>query len=310
MVAVWMVTYNHGEFIEKAIESVMMQKTTFQYKLFIGEDFSTDNTREICKKLKEEHPDKIELFLHDKNIGSNANGIFMYEQCFKSEAKYIALLEGDDYWTDPYKLQKQVDFLNVNPEFTICWTKYCTLSQKNDTFIFGEPEDWINSIPLNENFYIDLNNIFTPYCTYTLTCLFRNESFDLDFFKNRKYTKDNTLYAICLTKGKGVLLDFYGAVYRLHEGGIYSSASPFKQKHFSYLNIKEIIKSLPECNNNNFRIIRNYLLLDSLTYLPKKDVFSSLNLFKDSFLYFGLKKTMIIFLKKIKSATFTKKIFS
>ena len=120
MVAVWMVTYNHEEFIEKAIESVMIQKTTFQYKLFIGEDNSIDNTREICEKLKEKYADKIEYFLHEENIGATPNGIFMYEQCFKSEAKYIALLEGDDYWTDPYKLQKQIDYMEDHTECSLC----------------------------------------------------------------------------------------------------------------------------------------------------------------------------------------------
>ena len=93
MVAVWMVTYNHGEFIENAIESVMMQKGTFKYKLFIGEDKSTDNTRKICVSLKQKYPDKITLFLHDKNLGSKENGLFMYKQCIDSGAKYIALCD-------------------------------------------------------------------------------------------------------------------------------------------------------------------------------------------------------------------------
>ena len=121
MVAVWMVTYNHGEFIENAIESAMMQKSTFKYKLFIGEDNSTDKTREICKKLKEKYAHKIELILHKKNIGANPNGIYMYKKCFESGAKYIAMLEGDDYWTDPYKLQKQVDFLETNSSLVGCF---------------------------------------------------------------------------------------------------------------------------------------------------------------------------------------------
>lgn len=145
LVAVWMVTYNHGEFIEKAIESVMMQKTTFQYKLFIGEDNSMDNTREICEKLKEKYADKIELFLHEENIGATPNGIFIYEQCFKSEAKYIALLEGDDYWSDLNKLQKQVDFLEANAHLSGCfhnseeryWNDYSKASSLYLSIPFG-----------------------------------------------------------------------------------------------------------------------------------------------------------------------------
>ena len=309
MVAVWMVTYNHEEFIEKAIESVMIQKTTFQYKLFIGEDNSIDNTREICEKLKEKYADKIEYFLHEENIGATPNGIFMYEQCFKSEAKYIALLEGDDYWTDPHKLQKQVDFLEANPMFSICWTKFHTLSEVNSATVLEAP-DWIDSVPSDMNFYIDLNNIFTPYCTYTLTCLFRRDSLNLNLFRGLKFAKDNTLYTLCLTQGKGVLLNFYGAVYRMHQGGIYSSASVFNQKYFSYLNIKEIIDFLPECNNKNFTTIRNYLLVDSIIFLSRKKIFKYYYLFFDSLQYFGLKKTINLFLKKIKGDTITRKSIS
>lgn len=115
--AVWMVTYNHENFIAQAIEGIMMQKTNFSYRLYIGEDCSTDKTREICLAYKEEYPDKIELILHEKNIGATANGLAMYNICFNSKAKYIAMCEGDDYWIDPNKLQMQVDFLENNQEY-------------------------------------------------------------------------------------------------------------------------------------------------------------------------------------------------
>ena len=122
-VAIWMVTYNQENYISNAIESVMMQKANFQYKLYIGEDCSTDNTGKICKELKGKYPKMIELFLNEANLGGNQNARLIYEQCFKSGAKYVALLEGDDYWTDPYKLQKQVDFLEANKDYSICFHK-------------------------------------------------------------------------------------------------------------------------------------------------------------------------------------------
>ena len=128
-VIVWMVTYNHEKFIEQAIESVLAQKTNFSYKLYIGEDFSTDNTRALCQKLKNTNPEKIELFLNKKNIGATANGVQMYQKCFESNSKYIALLEGDDYWTDPYKLQKQVDFLEKNESYSLSFHKINILNK-------------------------------------------------------------------------------------------------------------------------------------------------------------------------------------
>lgn len=119
--AVYMITYNHGAFIEEAIESIMNQNTNFDYKLFIGEDFSSDNTRSICIRLKNKYPDKIDLFLNSKNLGANLNAKQIFKACFESGAKYIALCEGDDYWTDPFKLQKQVDILESNPDLVGCF---------------------------------------------------------------------------------------------------------------------------------------------------------------------------------------------
>lgn len=132
---VWMVTYNHEAYIEQAIESVMMQETDFKYQLLIGEDCSTDGTRVICQKLKAKYPAKIELYLHENNRGANSNGVFMYEKCFQSDAKYIALCEGDDYWTDPLKLQKQVDFMEAHPDYGLVHTDVNHLFEINGELI-------------------------------------------------------------------------------------------------------------------------------------------------------------------------------
>lgn len=115
-----MITYNHEKFIRQAILSVVNQKTNFHFKIFLGEDCSSDLTREICKDLQVQYPDKIELFLPNTNLGVyGKQGIVsqIYCRCFESGAKYIALLEGDDYWGDVNKLQSQVDFLEVNHTF-------------------------------------------------------------------------------------------------------------------------------------------------------------------------------------------------
>jgi glycosyltransferase involved in cell wall biosynthesis len=119
-VAIWMLTYNHKQYIAQAIEGALSQKTNFSYRIYLGEDCSTDGTREICQKYANDHPDKLELFLNSSNdIKRNAKTI--YDACFNSGAKYIAMCEGDDYWTDPDKLQTQVDFLEQNPDFASCF---------------------------------------------------------------------------------------------------------------------------------------------------------------------------------------------
>jgi glycosyltransferase involved in cell wall biosynthesis len=308
-VSICCLAYNHEPYIRQCLDGFVMQKCNFTYEVLIHDDASKDNTVSIIREYEVKYPDIIKPIYQTVNQHSKGVKPTFAFNFPRAQGKYIAICEGDDYWTDPYKLQKQVDFLDANPKFSICWTKFHTLSEVNSTTVLEAP-DWIDSVPSDINFNIDLNNIFTPYCTYTLTCLFRRDSFNLDFFKNKKFTKDNTLYALCLTQGQGVLLNFYGAVYRMHQGGIYSSASIFKQKYFSYLNIKEIITFLPECNNKNFTTIRNFLLVDSIIYLSRKKIFKYCDLFFDSLQYFGFKKTINLFLKKIKGDTITRKSIS
>ncbi len=118
LLSVRLVTYNHEKFIAQAIESALGQKTNFPFELVIGEDCSTDNTGLIAAEYAKKHPDIIRLFSRGKNMGIPRNGIETLKSC---SGKYIALLDGDDYWTDIYKLQKQVDFLESHPDFAICF---------------------------------------------------------------------------------------------------------------------------------------------------------------------------------------------
>lgn len=111
LVSVCMITYNHEKFIRHALESVLMQKCNFDYEILIGDDCSKDSTATILKEYAKLYPDKIILVAREKNIGLVANS---YDIRSRSKGKYIAMLEGDDYWIDPYKLQKQVDFLEAH----------------------------------------------------------------------------------------------------------------------------------------------------------------------------------------------------
>lgn len=117
MVTVRTSTYQHGPYIKDCIEGVLMQKTTFPIEFIIGEDFSTDGTREIVFEYAKKYPDIIRVITADYNIGMRANG---YRCRRKYRGKYIAICEGDDYWTDPYKLQKQVDFMERNADYSMC----------------------------------------------------------------------------------------------------------------------------------------------------------------------------------------------
>jgi glycosyltransferase involved in cell wall biosynthesis len=116
-VSILMIAYNVAPYIGEAIESVLMQEVDFRYQLVIAEDCSTDSTRDILINYAARYPDRIRLILRDKNLGMNANFAATYAQC---DGEYIALLDGDDLWTSPVKLQKQVDLMEAERDCTMC----------------------------------------------------------------------------------------------------------------------------------------------------------------------------------------------
>lgn len=138
VVSVRVQTYQHVDYIEKCLEGILMQKTDFPFEILLGEDESTDGTREVCLKYAEKHPDKIRLFLHKREnnieIGGRPTGRFnmLYNQ-FSARGKYITICEGDDYWTDPLKLQKQVDFMEANADCSLLYHNTQTIFEDNSS---------------------------------------------------------------------------------------------------------------------------------------------------------------------------------
>ena len=113
-VSVICVTYNHENYIREALESILMQKTNFEFEILIGEDCSTDGTRDILKEYENKYPGRFRMYYREKNLGATKNE---YELFMDAKGKYIAALELDDIWTDPFKLQKQYDFLETHEEY-------------------------------------------------------------------------------------------------------------------------------------------------------------------------------------------------
>jgi len=119
LVSVHLLTYNHAKFIAQSIESVVNQQTSFPFEIVIGDDHSTDGTSQIVDQYAAKYPDLIKVVRGKTNGGPQPNSIRILEN---SQGKYMAALEGDDYWIDPLKLQKQADFMEQNPDFAICFT--------------------------------------------------------------------------------------------------------------------------------------------------------------------------------------------
>ena len=212
-----MITYAHGPFIATAIESVIMQKTNFQFELVIGEDDGPDNTRAICEVYAQQYPDIIRLLPYEKNMGNNANFIRTMYSC---TGKYISLLEGDDYWTDANKLQKQVDLMESDPSLAFSFHNVHIL--ENDKVV-GQvyPGERKNVVTIKDT----LNHDYFQTCSV----LFHADIlFALPRAEATKWIfNDITLYCFLLRKN-GLQAKYIPEVmgtYRIHPGGVWSMAN-------------------------------------------------------------------------------------
>jgi glycosyltransferase involved in cell wall biosynthesis len=120
IVSVSISAYNHAAFIAQTLESVLMQQTDFAYEIIVGDDGSADSTAQILRDYQARYPDRIRLLLHEKNLGGGGKLNALSTDAI-ALGKYITPVDGDDYWTDPHKLQKQVDFLETHPECSVCF---------------------------------------------------------------------------------------------------------------------------------------------------------------------------------------------
>lgn len=131
-VSIYVPTFNHEDYITQALDSILMQKTQYSYEVFIGEDCSTDNTRQVLKSWEAAHPDpRFHFFYRQQNMHKSAitNAVDLKQRC---TGKYIICLEGDDFWTDPNKLESQVSFLETHPEYYAV-AHNCTVVSKDSS---------------------------------------------------------------------------------------------------------------------------------------------------------------------------------
>jgi RimJ/RimL family protein N-acetyltransferase/glycosyltransferase involved in cell wall biosynthesis len=212
-VSVFCMVYNHEKFLSQCLDGFLMQKCNFDFEIVVGEDCSTDKSREILLNYANKYPGKFKLILHDKNVGAIENQRIVFENC---TGKYIAMCEGDDYWTDPLKLQKQVDFLGNNPDFSFVCGDAKTYDQNSGEYQLNLPTD--SKIITKENFCY-------PYLIKTCTILFDSNIIKSIPFKRFNFFKDITLFSFLLKTGNGYYEPIPLGVYRIHEGGVWSMKS-------------------------------------------------------------------------------------
>jgi len=231
MVSVCMITYNHEDFIGQAIEGVLMQKSNFNIELIIGEDASTDKTAAIVSKYVQDYPDLIKVRYNKYNLGMMTNAINTLKEC---RGKYIAICEGDDYWTSPLKLGEQVNFLEANEDYAMCFTRYNVVDSSG------------NVLQKNIGYSKDLSHegVFSKRCPPTPTVLFRTDSLNrcLDSkIWNELYYPDHALFGFITKDGKAKSLNINSVNYRIHKGGVWSQDG-FDKRLFKSQSNLEIMK--------------------------------------------------------------------
>ena len=217
LVSICIQTYQHMDFIEECLNSILEQHADFDFEILLGDDESTDGTRELCLKYAAKYPDKIRLLLHHRENNIKINGkptgrFNLLYNIFSARGEYIALCEGDDYWTNPLKLQRQVDFLQAHQECAFCFHKAHKIIKTQAKFASEFPVSITKNV-LNTSEYLKIPT------TATSSLLFRN--IPLKALTELKHSHgDFLIYCSLLEIGKAGYIDETMSIYRIHEFGI------------------------------------------------------------------------------------------
>lgn len=296
VVSICIQTYQHKNFIRQCLEGVLMQKTNFSFEILLGEDDSSDGTREICLEYAEKYSDRIRLFLHHRQNNIKINGKptgrfnFLYN-LYNAKGRYIALCEGDDYWTDPLKLQKQVAFLEKNSLFS------CSAHQ---SVIIYEDSTNRTSKKFAENVASELSikDFLGHRKFHTASMVFRAELIKKHFLPINIVSADRALILLLGSYGKIKYFEDEMCCYRKNTGGISSWVSAkMLAKDLNILKwIKNINPAFPQRKYAHF-IYRTVLFYPPLIS-PTEVLKYSIHFIASSFVYFpGNLRTIAHFLR-------------
>lgn len=209
LVSICCITYNHASYIRQCLDGFLMQKVTFPIEIIINDDCSTDGTTDIICEYEAKYPDLIKPIYHTENeYSKGVRGMFA-TYCFpKAKGKYIAMCEGDDYWIDPLKLQKQVDFMESNPDYFLCGTngivKYEGIERRDKMF---------NDIVISKELLPQ--DIIGHWVLPTASLLFRREIYiDYPEWTRKVYSGDQTLILLSMNKGRIYAFSDVCCIYR------------------------------------------------------------------------------------------------
>lgn len=261
LVSVFMMAYNHDKFIEKAIESVIYQKTNFDFELVIGDDFSRDHTRSVIMAMNEKFPGKLKLLFHNEHIGAVANQMAVLSAC---TGKYIAFCEGDDFWIDDHKLHSQIVLLESDPEVSLVYSDIITVD-KNGKQVVNENLDLVRNRYRSGYLFTDL---LAGNFINTCTAVVRRDKLPEGIHDANKYwyCYDYWLWLRIAARGKIHFIDKATSAYRIHESNV-SKTTEFKDKRKSFYLYYDVIEAFSRTNSRILTVVERRIILRKLISL-------------------------------------------
>lgn len=228
--SIYVPTFNHEHYIVQALDSILMQETAYTYEVLVGEDCSTDNTRAVLKEYEKQHPGKLQVFYREQNMRKQGNAVGnsgdLRSRC---RGKYIIALEGDDYWTDPCKIDKQIRFLEEHPDYIAvahnCFVVDHDSSRKEETYPQCTDTEYTF-----DHFARDI--MPGQLTTVMLRNVYHDDRYDTSLLNRRIVPGDRLIYFWLLSNGKIHCIQEEMSAYRhvTNQGSSFSATSKY---HFA-----------------------------------------------------------------------------
>lgn len=232
MLSIYVATYNHEKYIVQALDSILMQETEYSYEILVGEDCSTDHTRAVLKEYEKRHPGKLKVFYREHNMNKEMpnNGLDLRNRC---RGKYVIALEGDDYWVDSKKIDRQIRFLEENPQYLAVAHRCVVVDQNSEE----KNENYPECKQREYTFKHYASEIMPGQLT---TVMYRNPNtrqLDQSIIQKKMKPGDRATYFWLLTNGKVYCFPEVMSAYRhiTDHGSSFSANYTYKFEDSDYL---------------------------------------------------------------------------
>ena len=286
LVSIRCTVYNHEPFLRQCLDGFVMQKATFPFEAIVHDDASTDGSAAIIREYAEKYPDIIKPIYETENQYRKGTILKILDAAIHPSAKYIAICEGDDYWTDPHKLQLQVDFLEEHPEYSLSVHEYTEWDEEKGAYRPHQIEFLKNT---KEDLTLTLDDYATGvFFTKTLTSVYRRSAIRESKYQDYNCKFDMTLFYALMTQGKCRLFNRIMGCYRIQPNSITSPQNIAMFRPYTY----DAMLSLcaVEKTQQSREFAYNYIKPFALSIILKRQW----RIIKKYFRYLGLRQAFVL----------------